>query len=91
MQIRVARVTASFYTTLRTALALGRTVVLMDEYWRHELGRGGAGELPAGGTRGEGGPGGVAAGGVGGLGRDAPTGPPTSRSRNGVAATSRDV
>ena len=51
VQIRVARVTASFYSTLRVAPALGRapgaeedatssghTVVLTDDYWRREFG-----------------------------------------------------
>jgi predicted permease len=50
VQIRVARVTASFYSTLRVAPALGRapgaeedatgsghTVVLTDDYWRREF------------------------------------------------------
>ncbi|HET6981353.1 MAG TPA: ABC transporter permease [Myxococcaceae bacterium] len=50
VQIRVARVSASFYTTLRIAPALGQapgaeedatgsgqTVVLMEDYWRHEF------------------------------------------------------
>ena len=50
VQLRVARVTASFYSTLRVAPALGRapgaeedstgagrTVVLLDHYWRREF------------------------------------------------------